>query len=60
MLFVFNVQLVDMVEDHQTEGEGIKDVQELVGLEVVVGRQLQRGDELVLEEAGLVEGIVET
>ena len=60
MLFVFNVQLVDMVEDHQTEGEGIENVQELVGLEVVVGRQLQRGDELVLEEAGLVEGIVET
>ena len=49
-----------MVEDHQTEGEGIENVQELVGLEVVVGRQLQRGDELVLEEAGLVEGIVET
>ena len=49
-----------MVEDHQAEGEGIEDVQELVGLEVVVGRQLKRGDELVLEEAGLVEGVVET
>ena len=55
MLFVFYVQLVDMVEDHQTEGEGIKDVQELVRLEVVVGRQLQRGDKLILEKARLVE-----
>ena len=54
------MQLVDVVEDHQTEGEGIEDVEELVGLEVVVGRQLQRGDELVLQEAGVVEGVVET
>jgi hypothetical protein len=54
------VQLVDVVEDHQTEGEGVEDVEKLVGLEVVVGRQLQRGDELVLQEAGLVEGVVKT
>jgi len=54
------VQLVDVVEDHQTEGESIEDVEELVGLEVVVGRQLQRGDELVLEGLPVPIASVET
>lgn len=49
-----------MVEDHQAEGEGVQDIQELVAREVHVGWQLQRGDELVLERLPVPIVSVET
>lgn len=44
------MRLLNGVNDHYAEGERIQDVKELVASEVVVGRQLQGGNELILEE----------
>lgn len=57
---VLGLQLLDVVEDHQAEGEGVQDIQELVAREVHVGWQLQRGDELVLERLPVPIVSVET
>ena len=57
---IFSLHLVDMIEDHESEGEGINDIQELIGSEVAIGWQLQGGDKFVLEVTRVVEGFIET
>lgn len=52
------IELVYVVDHHQSEGQGVQNVEELVRLKVVIGWQLQRGDELVLNELTLLEALV--
>jgi len=51
--------LVDVVHDHEAEGEGVEDVEELVGGEVFVGGEVQLGDEDILEEGAVFVAVVE-
>jgi hypothetical protein len=59
LLLLILVHLIDVLKDHQAEGQGVEHVQELILLEVVISWQLQRGDEFVLQEARFAEGVVE-
>jgi hypothetical protein len=49
-----------MVEDHDAEGESLKDVEELEFREVVVGRQVKRGYEFVLQKLIVSVSLIET
>jgi hypothetical protein len=49
-----------MVDDHDAEGEGVKNVQELVLGKVIVGWEIQLCDELILHQTIPSEGFVET
>lgn len=53
------MRLLNGVDDHNSERESIQDVKELVASEVMVGRQLQGGNELVLEELAVLVRCVE-
>jgi hypothetical protein len=48
-----------MVEDHDSEGESVEDVEELILGEVIVSGQVQRGYEFVLQEFIILVGLVE-
>ena len=55
----FGFRILDVVNNHDAEGEGVKDVQELVLWKVIVGREVQLSDELILHQTVPTKGFVE-
>lgn len=59
LFFLFRFVLLNMVEDHNAEGEGVQYVQILVFRKFVVCRELQTRDEVVLLYAVVNKRLVE-
>lgn len=51
--------LLDMVHDHQTEGESVKDIEVLIELEPVISWELNGGNEGVLHEPAIAVAFIE-